>query len=61
MAASDLKSLKDFELEKSRLNRLLADIILDKGILKDVFEKKAGARLAEGACHNVSFVLQRWY
>ena len=40
MEASDVKRLKDLELENSRLKRLLADTILDKEILKDVIEKK---------------------
>jgi putative transposase len=36
MEASDVKRLKDLELENSRLKRLLADTILDKEILKDM-------------------------
>ena len=52
MEASDVKRLKDFELENSRLKKLLADTILDKEILKDVIEKKAGARRAAGARHD---------
>jgi putative transposase len=51
MEASDVKRLKDLELENSRLKRLLADTILDKEIVKDVIEKKAGARRAAGAHH----------
>ena len=41
MEASDVKRLKDLELENSRLKRLLADAILDKKILKEVIEKKS--------------------
>lgn len=51
MEASDGISLKDLELENRRLKRLLADTILDKEILKDVIEKKAGARRVAGTCH----------
>jgi putative transposase len=38
MEASDVKRLKDLELENSRLKRLLADTTLDKKILRDVFD-----------------------
>lgn len=51
MEASDVKRLKDLELENSRLKRLLADTILDKEILRDVIEKKVGFRRAAGARH----------
>ena len=44
MEASDVRRLKDLELENGRLKRLLADTILDKEILKEVIEKKAGER-----------------
>ena len=40
MEASDVRRLKDLELENSRLKRLLADTILDKEIFKEVIEKK---------------------
>lgn len=40
MEASDIKRLKELEVENNRLKRLLADSILDKEILKDVIEKK---------------------
>lgn len=40
MEASDVKRLKDLQLENSRMKRLLADTILDKEILKDTIEKK---------------------
>ena len=52
MEASDVKRLKDLELENSRLKRLLADTTLDKEILRDVIEKKVGARRAAGARHD---------
>jgi hypothetical protein len=52
MEASDVKRLKDLDLENSRLKCLLADTILDKEILKDVIEKKAGARRASGTCYD---------
>ena len=52
MEASDVKRLKDLELENGRLKRLLADTILDKEILKEVIEKKAVARRAAGARHD---------
>ena len=38
MEASDVKRLKDLELENNRLRRLPADNNLDKEILKDVIE-----------------------
>ncbi len=38
MEASDIKRLKDLELENNRLKPLLADTILDKEIIKDVIE-----------------------
>jgi putative transposase len=57
MEASDVKRLKDLELENSRLKRLLADTILDKEILKEVIEKKAGARRAAGAHHVDTYAL----
>jgi putative transposase len=40
MEATEVKRLKDLELENSRLKRLLAGTIFDKEILKDVIEKK---------------------
>jgi putative transposase len=40
MEASDVKRLKDLELENNRLRRLPADNNLDKEILKDVIEVK---------------------
>ena len=49
LEARDLRRLKDLEQENSRLKRLLADTILDKEILKDVIEKRVGARRAAGA------------
>jgi putative transposase len=58
MEASDVKRLKDLELENSRLKRLLADTILDKEIPKDVIEKKEEARRAERARHDDSSALQ---
>jgi putative transposase len=58
MDASDVKRLKDHELENSRLKRLLAETILDKEILKDVIKKKAGARRVEGARHDDTCALQ---
>ncbi len=58
MEASEVKRLKDLELENGRLKRLLADMILDKEILKEVIEKKAGARRAAGARYDDSCSLQ---
>jgi len=49
MEASDVKRLKDLELENSRLKRLLADTILDKEILKDVIEKKGWGPTSGGS------------
>jgi hypothetical protein len=57
MEASDVKRLKDLELENGRLKRLLADTILNKEILKEVIEKKAGARRAAGAHHVDTYAL----
>jgi putative transposase len=48
MEASDVKRLKDLELENSRLKRLLADTILDKEILKEVNEKKGWGPTSAG-------------
>jgi hypothetical protein len=59
MEASDVKRLKDLELKNSRLKRLLDDSILDKEILKDLIEKKAGARRAAGARHDDPNALSR--
>ena len=52
MEASDFKCLKDLELEKSRLKRLLADTILVEEILNVVIKKKAVARRGSGARHD---------
>ena len=49
MEASDVKRLKDLELESSRLKRLLADTILDKEILKNVIEKKGWGPTSDGS------------
>lgn len=43
MEGSDIKRLKDLELENSRLKRLLAHTIVDIEILKDVIEKRLGS------------------
>ena len=59
MEASDVRRLKDLELENGRLKRLLADTILDKEILKEVIEKKAGARRAAGAHHDDTYALSQ--
>jgi putative transposase len=48
MEASDVKRLKDLELENSRLKRLV-DTILDKEILKDVIEKKGWGPTSGGS------------
>jgi putative transposase len=49
MEASDVKRLKDLELENGRLKRLLADTILDKEILKEVIEKKGWGPTSGGS------------
>jgi putative transposase len=62
MEASDVRRLKDLELENSRLKRLLAETILDKEILKDVIEKKGWGiqrrinHLLHNHNHSLSFV-----
>lgn len=40
MDVSDAKKLKAFEIENSRLKRIIADLLLDNQILKDVNSKK---------------------
>ena len=49
MEASDVKRLKDLELENGRLKRLLADTILDKEILNEVIEKKGWGPTSGGS------------
>jgi putative transposase len=49
MEASDVRRLKDLELENGRLKRLLADTILDKEILKEVIEKKGSGPTSGGS------------
>jgi putative transposase len=49
MEASEVKRLKDLELENGRLKRLLADTILDKEILKEVIEKKGWGPTSGGS------------
>ena len=49
MEGSDVRRLKDLELENGRLKRLLADTILDKEILKDVIEKKGWGPASGGS------------
>ena len=40
MNVSDAKKLRAFEVENSRLKRMIADLMLDNQILKDVNSKK---------------------
>ena len=40
MNISDAKKLRVFEIENSRLKRMIADLMLDNQILKDVNSKK---------------------
>ena len=40
MAASDLKRMKELELELSRLKRMYADMALENRAMKDLIEKK---------------------
>ena len=40
MDVSDAKKLRAFEIENSRLKRMIADLLLDNQILKDVNSKK---------------------
>ena len=40
MDVSDAKKLRAFEVENSRLKRMIADLMLDNQILKDVNSKK---------------------
>ncbi len=49
LEASDVKQLKDLELENGRLKRQLADTILDKEILKELIEKKGWGPTSGGS------------
>lgn len=40
MDVNDAKKLRHFEIENSRLKRMIADLLLDNQILKDVNSKK---------------------
>jgi len=40
MAVSDLKRMKEMELELSRLKRMYADMALENRAMKDLIEKK---------------------
>ncbi|MDA8948235.1 transposase [Flavobacteriaceae bacterium] len=40
MNASQLKRLKEIEIENTKLKRMYADLALDNRVLKDVLEKK---------------------
>lgn len=40
MSVSDAKRLKEFELENSRLKRLLADSLLENEVTKEALRKK---------------------
>lgn len=40
MELNDAKKLRAFEIENSRLKRMIADLMLDNQILKDVNSKK---------------------
>ena len=40
LGVSELRRLKSLEEENSRLNKLVADLSLDKQILQDVLQKK---------------------
>jgi putative transposase len=40
MVVSDLKRLKELELENSKLKRMYADVSLQRDALKDLIEKK---------------------
>jgi len=40
MAVSDLKRMKELELELSRLKRMYADMALENRAMKDLIEKK---------------------
>lgn len=40
MAASDLKRMKELELELSRLKRMYADMALENRAMRDLIEKK---------------------
>ncbi len=40
LEASDIKRLKELELENSKLKRLYADMALENAALKDLIEKK---------------------
>ena len=41
MKADDAKRLKDLEAENARLKKLVADLSLDKQMLREVLEKKS--------------------
>ena len=40
MSVSDAKRLKQLEAENARLNKLLADALLDAAVLKDITSRK---------------------
>ncbi len=40
MSASDLKRMKEMEIESSKLKRMYADMALENRALKDLIEKK---------------------
>lgn len=40
MAASDLKRMKELEIENSKLKRMFADLSLENDALKGLIEKK---------------------
>ena len=40
MDVSDAKKIRAFEIENSRLKRMIADLLLDNQILKDINSKK---------------------
>ena len=45
MNLSDLKRLRELEIENNRLKKMYADLSLDHIILKDVIKKKLGGQL----------------
>lgn len=47
MNLSELKRLRELEVENSRLKKMYADLSLDHMILKDVVEKKLGGQSSD--------------
>ena len=47
MNLSDIKRLRELEIENNRLKKMYADLSLDHMILKDVVEKKLGSQSSD--------------